>query len=67
MVWAVLWVPVASLQAGHSTGFSLMFKQGLDISFLYFSPWRDKGSGVVQNQLFSMQTRCPSQAAVRCC
>lgn len=36
MVRAVLWVPVAPLQAGRSTGFSLKFRQGLDISSLFF-------------------------------
>lgn len=36
MVRAVLWVPVAPLQAGRSTGFSLKLRQGLDISSLFF-------------------------------
>lgn len=68
MARAVLWVPVAPLQAGHSTGFSLMFRQGLDISLLFTSPLGGTKAVVLfRSQLCSMQTRCPSQAAVRCC
>lgn len=68
MAQAVLWVPVAPLQAGHSTGFSLMFRQGLDISLLFTSPLGGTKAVVLsRSQLCSMQTRRPSQAAVRCC